>query len=185
MSAAEAMLFKSFLTCAERYLEFGAGGSTCLAVSMAKTVISVDSSDEWLATVTEECRAMTNIAPPKLIKVDVGPTGDWGVPLDPNTRVRWPSYYTNVWAEPGSADSDLFLIDGRFRVACFIATALRCRLPAIIMMHDFSSRPQYHIVGQICREIARAEDMSAFAIKPDMDRDRARSILAEYAYEVS
>jgi hypothetical protein len=185
MSAAELNLFKSFLACSRRYMEFGTGGSTCLAAAMGKeTIISIDSSDEWLAKVHAECSLMPNLPPPRLINVDIGPTGEWGVPIDPSTRERWPSYYQAVWtAEPESAECDLFLIDGRFRVACFMSVVLRCGPTAIILIHDFFSRPHYHVVKEVCGEIARAEELSAFQVPANIDKERARTILDAHAYD--
>jgi hypothetical protein len=183
MSPAELGLFRSFLSCAENYLEFGSGGSTCLAASLGKkAIISVDSSDEWLARVAVECASFPDSPAPRLVKVDIGPVGDWGKPTDPGTRDRWPSYYSDVWAEPGSADCDLYLVDGRFRVASFMSVVLRCRPSAIIVVHDFASRSGYHVVKEVCREVARAEDLSVFQIPPVVDNERARNILEHYAY---
>lgn len=183
MSPAELGLFKSFLACADRYLEFGSGGSTCLAASLAKkAIISVDSSDEWLAKVAAECSSFADAPAPRLVKVDIGPVGDWGKPTDPATRDRWPSYYSNVWSEPESADCDLYLVDGRFRVASFMSVVLRCRPTAIIIVHDFASRSGYHVVKEVCREVARAEDLSVFQIPTAVDTAHARAILEKYAY---
>lgn len=183
MSPAELSLFKSFLACSDRYLEFGSGGSTCLAAAMGKqTIISVDSSDEWLAKVAAECRKFTDVPAPRLVKVDVGPVGDWGRPLDPSTRDRWPTYYSSVWSDPDSAECDLYLVDGRFRVASFMSIVLRCRPATIIVVHDFASRSGYHVVKEICREVARAEDLSVFQVPTTADTDRARAILDSYAY---
>lgn len=184
MSAAELALFKSFLGCSQRYLEFGAGGSTCLAASMGKAIISIDSSDEWLANVRAQCALLPGSSQPKLIKVDIGPTGDWGAPIDPMTRDKWPSYYNSVWNEPDSTECDLYLIDGRFRVACFMSTVLSCKPSTIVLVHDFSSRPHYHVIKEVSREVARCEDLSAFQISGDFDRERALSILDTYAYQL-
>jgi hypothetical protein len=182
MSPAELTLFSSFLTCSSQYMEFGAGGSTCLASSMGNPSISIDSSDEWLTKVAAECALNPNAPQPRLVKADIGPTGDWGWPVDGATRDKWPSYYTTAWAEPDSAKCDLFLIDGRFRVACFMSVILHCRPSAIILIHDFFSRPAYHVVKEICEEVARAEELSAFQAPANVDRGRAQAILDAHAY---
>lgn len=183
MSSAELGLFKSFLACSERYMEFGSGGSTTLAAAMGKkTIISVDSSDAWLTKVADECAQFVDVPPPRLVKADIGPVGEWGLPADPATRDRWPSYYSDVWSDPESAECDLYLVDGRFRVASFMSVVLHCRSPAIIIVHDFASRPGYHVVKEICREIARSEDLSVFQIPVAADTARARAIMEDYAY---
>lgn len=184
MSAPELALFKSFLACSRRYLEFGAGGSTCLAVSMGKeTIISIDSSEDWLTKVATECALMADLPQPRLIRADIGPTGDWGMPIDPATRDRWPSYYRTVWADPESSGCDLYLIDGRFRVASFMSVVLRCQPSSIILIHDFFSRSPYHVVREVCREIARAEELSAFQIPANIAKADVQAILDAHAYD--
>ena len=163
-------------------MEFGAGGSTCLAASMGKeTIISINSSEEWLAKVHTECSFMPEAPRPRLIKVDIGPVGDWGMPIDPSTRDQWPSYYKTVWAEQES-QCDLYLIDGRFRVASFMSVVLHCPPSPNILIHDYFSRPHYHVVKEICREIARTADLSAFQVPVNIDKARAQTILDAHAY---
>jgi hypothetical protein len=83
----EGQLFKSFLRCATHYVEFGCGGSTCMAASLVSgSVTSVDSSDEWLEKASQQCRSSGSLVQPDMIYVDIGPVGDWGYPIDPNTR---------------------------------------------------------------------------------------------------
>jgi hypothetical protein len=161
MSRSELNLFLSFVGKSERYLEFGAGGSTFVASSHVKDwIISIDSSKAWLETVESACSS--NGTKPELHFVDVGPTGDWGVPIDPATKARWADYHTAIWSIPKSASADLYFVDGRFRVACFAQIVIRCCPDAIIGFHDFSSRADYHRVREIAREIASAEDISFF-----------------------
>ena len=120
---------------------------------------------------------------PRLIKVDIGPVGDWGMPIDPSTRDQWPSYYKTVWAEQESSECDLYLIDGRFRVASFMSAVLHCAPSAVLLIHDYFSRPHYHVVKEICREIARTADLSAFQVPVKIDKARAQAILDAHAYD--
>jgi hypothetical protein len=48
-------------------------------------------------------------------------------PTDPATQDRWPAYSTPIWDVADAQDSHTFLVDGRFRVASFVKTVLRCR----------------------------------------------------------
>jgi hypothetical protein len=180
MSPNELSLFQAVLKKSSRYLEFGTGGSTFLASSHVKSwIISIDSSQSWLDTVRDACKP--NPVQPQLILADIGPTGEWGNPTDPETRARWPDYHTNVWSRPESMDADLYFIDGRFRIACFAQIVLHCGPNAIIGFHDFKSRPHYHRVLEISREIAEAEDLTFFLPLPWM-RERAISILKELSF---
>lgn len=180
MSANELALFTSFIKRSERYFEFGAGGSTVLAAAHAKTsVVSVDSSQHWLDEVGRSCTG--HRTEPELVFKDIGALGPWGYPVDNAARARWPDYHAGVWDLLSSLDADLYMIDGRFRVACVAQIVLRCRPDALIGFHDFSSRPQYHVVHEIAREIAVAEDMSFFQPMPGM-RGRAGAIVEEFRF---
>ena len=179
MSDAELALFASFLRSAVDYLEFGAGGSTCFAArSVRSSVTTVDSSVQWLRDVEQACAGQDCGVKPLTVHVDIGPTGGWGRPADASCQDRWPSYYEQVWERPASSDADLYLVDGRFRVACFMKTLLNCRADAVIMIHDYASRAQYHPIGRVAREVARAEDLSAFVPVPGRSRAAIREILA-------
>jgi|SRR5579872_3403537 len=179
MSANEAALFLSFLRKCDGFLEFGSGGSTVVASSNVKSwIITVDSSQAWLDKVVTACAG--NPVKPKIVFADIGPVGDWGVPTDVATRSRWPGYHSDVWQIPQSKDASVYLVDGRFRVACFAQIVLHCRPDAIIGMHDFTSRANYHCVREIGKEIATAEDLSFFLPQPQAN-EKALSILNEYA----
>ena len=182
MSAEETALFLSFVRNCHNYVEFGTGGSTVLASRHVKhSILSVDSSQEWLGQVQAAC--VENPTKPELIFIDIGPTGEWGYPTDASTKAHWPDYHSAIWKIPCSASADLYLIDGRFRVACFAQTVLHCRPNAIIGIHDFSSRPNYHCVREIADEIATAGDMSFF--RPLPNKEAANALLQSFQAEPS
>jgi hypothetical protein len=165
MSSAERHLFESLVRCSKRYLEFGAGGSTCLAAATPKEwLITVDSSAEWLKNVADATRESPTR--PETVFIDIGPVRDFGAPSDPTTRPRWPAYHEQVWSRPECANADLYFVDGRFRVACTLQCLLRGRPGTPIMVHDFASRPQYHVIRSFARELAIAENLSVF-VRPD------------------
>jgi hypothetical protein len=175
-------------------MEFGAGGSTYVAATMIKrTVITVDSSTDWLQKVKQFCVDRAAPISPSTIHVDIGPVGDWGFPTDPGTREQWPSYYEAPWRSLAGPDLalgsvaadeiDLFLVDGRFRVACFMQIMLRCRRDAIIMIHDFATRPYYHALHEVAREIARSGELSAFVPMPGHSKHRIHELLEEFRFD--
>ncbi len=182
MSAAEAALFLSFVRNSRNYVEFGTGGSTVVASKHVKnSILSVDSSREWLDQV--RAASASSQIKPELIFIDIGPTGDWGVPIDASTKSRWPDYHSAIWKIPHSATADLYFVDGRFRVACFAQIVLHCNPTAIIGIHDFSSRPNYHCVREIAREIATAGDISFFHPLPK--KEAAEAMLQSFHTEPS
>jgi hypothetical protein len=184
MSGDERGLFKSILGCSARYLEFGSGGSTYVAASLAKeSVISIDSSSEWLESVRQACESEAGFSRLTLAHVDIGPTAEWGYPSDSSTRDRWPNYHRNIWARPESSDADVYLVDGRFRVACFVQILLHSRRDALVMIHDFDARGEYHVVREVAREIAVAGSLSVFQRRDDRNETHMREILAAHEYD--
>jgi hypothetical protein len=186
MSASELSLFSSFLACSEHYFEFGSGGSTCHAVTLVKTsVTTIDSSRKWLEDVAKHCVSTGTRIMPKLIHVDIGPTGPWGYPTDQSRSGKWPIYHSAVWGYPAASGADLYLVDGRFRVACFMQIILHCRIGSLILFHDFASRKEYHAVRDVAREIAAAEDLSVFLPFHNADESRTKEILKKYEFATS
>jgi hypothetical protein len=184
MSDNECALFKSVLKCARRYLEFGSGGSTFVAASLVKdSLISVDCSSEWLDKVRNACESESGFIKPTLVQVDIGATSDWGYPSDSGTRERWPDYHRKIWVRSESSDADLYMVDGRFRVACFMQILLHGRRDALIMIHDFDFRSEYHVVREVAREIAVAGSLSVLQRRDDRNETHMREILAAYEYD--
>lgn len=176
MSDAERALFQAFLAGSSDYLEFGAGGSTVMAARTVRNCVrSVDTSAAWIARVEEACRGFDS--EPRMTFVDLGTVGYWGFPLEEARRDTWPAYHTTIWEDDGAAASDLFMVDGRFRVACAMQILLRCRSDALIMVHDFASRAHYQVIRSVAREVARAEDLSVFVRPASADRARIEAVL--------
>lgn len=183
MSDREAVLFEAFAERAKLYLEFGAGGSTCIAARHVQKIISVDSSDAWLDKVREAIASSGSSAEIQLHKADIGPIGDWGTPTDPTQRDKWPTYSLSVWELPDAATADLILVDGRFRVACFAEALVRARHGSLIMIHDFEDRDYYHVLKQLARYVAVTERLSVFQKDASSDVEGAKRIAEQYRYE--
>ena len=183
MEENELALFSSFLQEARSYVEFGCGGSTLHAASLGVPgIVSVDSSAHWLQQVAGKCVEAKLATKPTLVFADIGPTGDWGYPVDESCRDRWPNYAASIEGMAGTEYADLYLVDGRFRVSCFLKTLQRCKPDAVILFHDFASRREYHIVRQFAREIAVASDLSAFVPLPIHDRQAFADVLEQVKY---
>lgn len=184
MTPDEKALLEAFLRPTARYMEFGAGGTTCLAARLVSDwVISVDSSLEWLDAVAKSCSSEPNCKQPTLNHADIGPLGKWGRPADSTTMAKWPSYHRDVWATTNAASADLFMVDGRFRVACFLQILLRARAGAMIAIHDFPARPRYQVVRQFASCVATAGTLWVFCCKSDYDHSAVTKVLKEYEYD--
>jgi hypothetical protein len=86
-----------------------------------------------------------------------------------------------IWLNPEASRADLYLVDGRFRVACFMQIILHAHPDALIAIHDFANRPQYHVIYDVAREIAVRENLSVFVRRPDCNPIRALAILNKHA----
>jgi protein O-GlcNAc transferase len=65
---------------------------------------------------------------------------------------------------------------------CTPISALRVERRTVIAIHDFWNRPAYHAALPFLDEIDRCETLGVFRVKPDMDHDAAKALLALAAY---
>jgi hypothetical protein len=142
MPARTATRLRSLLAGAETYLEYGVGGSTRLAArSGPATLIGVDSDRRFLAAVgraIEQAGKAINWHP---VHVDLGPTAYLGFPRTLRARPKWGDYAMAPWRL--GLSPDLVLVDGRFRLACALATAAHARPGTVVFFDDYATRPWY------------------------------------------
>lgn len=165
---------------ARQVLEYGSGGSTVVAAEAGTPVFSVECDPVWAARM----RRWFDSNPPKgqvvLHEVDIGPVGAWASPTDPETADRWPAYPQSVWDRPDFVQPDVVLIDGRFRVACLLTTALRTRRPVTVLFDDYAPRRIYHVVERLFRPVAMHGRMAQFDIAPTRRLPRQDWIAASF-----
>jgi hypothetical protein len=152
MPAALVSLLTRQLSRSQCFLEYGAGGSTRLAVELGvRNVFSVESDAEFARAVrrTVEAEAKAKGIRTHMVIANIGATREWGYPVDNSMFRKWPLYSTTVWRkieEEGLAP-DLVLVDGRFRVACFLVCLLKARPGTMILLDDYEPRrDRYGIV---------------------------------------
>jgi hypothetical protein len=186
MRAGEVALLATIVERAHRYLEFGAGGSTIFALRAgAGAIVSVESDVAWIARLHAEPLAAEAILEKRLhlLHADIGETGDLGRPASADSRARWPNYAGAPWPHVHAERLDAVLIDGRFRIACILETALRCGPQTQILVHDFWNRPEYHGVLAFLNAGARQDSLGVFTVKPDFDREAATAMRAAHAFD--
>jgi hypothetical protein len=94
---AEATALADLLSETSIYLEFGSGGSTLLALQQGvQHIITVETSAEFLSGVLSNLPDTGAHVYPVL--ADLGPTGDWGYPVDLSPRTAFASYALAPWA---------------------------------------------------------------------------------------
>ena len=139
-----AILFKKYILGSKVYAEYGCGLSTQYVLKKTTIpVFSVDSSHEWVEIVK------TRSNNPKQLHIhhaNIGEVGDWGRPINYKNRTYFKEYTNWIWEQ--NIKPDTVLIDGRFRVACFLTCLLKASENTKIIFDDYTNRPEYHIVEE-------------------------------------
>ncbi len=148
-------------------LEYGSGGSTFLALEAGVGfVASVESDAQWAADIGAALSA--RFADDRFLvhHADIGPTKAWGQPADRSGFRRYPLYATEIWDHPRFRHPDVVLIDGRFRVACFLTTMIRCTRPVTVLFDDYIDRESYHWIEELVPVDSMAGRMARFTVTP-------------------
>lgn len=166
--AAEFELVTSTYSSSDSILEYGSGASTLFASSLGghRYVVAVESDLDWASRVREKITELYPGSRTILWPVDIGKTGRWGRPLTDEGWQRYHLYPLSVWKQSFLVHPDVILIDGRFRAACFIASALRINRRTTILFDDYADRTNYHVVEQIARPLQIVGRMAVFEIDP-------------------
>ena len=183
MAPGEVQLLRESLAASRRYLEFGCGGSTFLAVETpVEKCWSVDSDPQWIARMREweVIRKAEASGQLHLHHADIGKVQALGVPVDRTAQNNWSRYFLDVWGKL-DAPPDLVLVDGRFRLACCLATLLACPADTVLLIHDFgdfsSFRKNYRLVTEFADVTATAKSLARLRKKPDFLPMKALAML--------
>ena len=137
-------LFKKLILEVKIYFEYGCGKSTEYMYNKSNaSIFSVDTSREW-ATKILNLSKDSNLDRLNIKWIDVGHVGDWGYPISFKKRqnfVEYANWFWNFGFKP-----DLVVIDGRFRVLCFLTSIKFAPIGTKIIFDDYINRPFYHVV---------------------------------------
>lgn len=160
------------------YGEYGMGLSTSSVLAHSQALIySVDSAQEWVEAVRGRGAGSPRLC---LNWVDVGPVGDWGTPKGYEKRSNFRAYAEWIWSH--EIKPDLVLVDGRFRVFCFLTSLLRGNPGTRIIFDDYRDRGQYHIVEEFVRPSEWLGRQCMFVIPPNFDRKGVEMIIDKFEY---
>lgn len=169
MPSAEAARLEEAYRDARVILEYGSGGSTEAASQMAdKYVMSVENDADWARKLRSRIATKGPRSAVIVQTIDLGPTGDWGRLINDHKWRKFHLYSNAVWDAPYFRHPDIVLIDGRFRLACFMTVLLRAERPLVVLFDDYVSRPKYHLVERIVAPTRIIGRMAEFAITPGM-----------------
>jgi hypothetical protein len=162
-------VFQQQLATSVIYLEYGSGGSTVYAstVPSIQKVISIESDKNWTQSVKASVAA--NASKVHLEHCDIGEVGQFGHPVGSERFRNYHSYATRPWvvAKQQSLVPDTILVDGRFRVACFLYSLLCARVGTRILFDDYRDRPNYFVVEQFCPLDSMRGRLAIFVVRKE------------------
>lgn len=139
-------LFCKLLKDSTCYFEYGSGKSTRWVLQNTDAnVYSVDTDKNWCNTLLRSLDPNSSNRL-RLFYVNVGETKNWGYPISYAKRENFIKYISGLWTV--NAEPDCVLIDGRFRVACFLETVRKAPVGCRIIFDDYKHRPHYHVVEE-------------------------------------
>ncbi len=147
---------------AQCYAEYGCGESTVwVAHNTNCRILSVDTSSVWVSLVQESC---TNVSALKvrLQFVDLGPLGRWGRPRNYTSWKNFQNYTDWIWNQ--NISPDVVMIDGRFRVCCFLTSLLNAQEGTRIIFDDYANRSHYHFIESFIRPDKVSQRQALFTV---------------------
>ena len=136
-------LFKNLISEVKTYFEYGCGKSTEYMYKKSNaSIFSVDTSKEWAAK-TLNLSKDSNRERLNVKWIDVGGVADWGYPISFEKKQNFVKYANWFW-EFG-LKPDLVVIDGRFRILCFLTSIKFASIGTQIIFDDYTNRPFYHV----------------------------------------
>lgn len=156
-------LFKKVLNGAELYGEYGCGKSTKWVLNnTAINVFAVDSSKQWVDKVlADNTRNNDRLS---IKHIDLGELGEWGRPVSYVRRKSFDEYTNWMWTQPEKPS--VVLVDGRFRVCCFLTCLKYADEGTRIIFDDYINRPHYHIIEKYAERSEECGRQCLFIVPP-------------------
>ena len=174
----EDLLFRQLMHSCTTYGEYGIGLSTITAFQEYQCdITAVDTSQEWINAVA---RRGVNLEDKRvdIQWIDVGPLSDWGRPTSYAKSSAFPQYAASIWERESLPD--LVLIDGRFRVACFLKSLLSGTPGTRILFDDYTARIHYHVVERIVTPTEMTSRQALFIIPETFDMATAHRMYEQF-----
>lgn len=187
MSHKEIETLQKYLQDCRVYVEYGSGGSTCMAskVRSIEHICTIESNEKWIEEVKKQPDVVDRVANSSIQCVIVDIHGNphfWGYPLNDQKKENWP-VYSQAIREVLPRVPDLVLVDGRFRVACVVQVVMTCTDNTIICIHDYTGRLHYHAVESILELIEKVDTLAVFRRRKEVDIEEAKKLYEAFKYD--
>jgi len=80
------------------------------------------------------------------------------------------------------SQADVILIDGRFRVSCFLYSLINAKKDSIIIFDDYLNRPWYHIVEDVIPLYDKCGRQAVFKVPATFNKSLAQDLLSKFLY---
>jgi len=160
-------LFKEEIKGINIYGEYGCGKSTCWVLkNTSSKIISVDTSLDWIDLVKKKNQEKLDRL--DIYHVDLGEIGNWGRPKTYEKIECFAEYTDIIWLKQ---KPELILIDGRFRVCCFLTTLKFADEGTKIIFDDYTNRQNYHFVEKYVERFKVYGRQCLFIVPPKVNID--------------
>lgn len=168
-------LFHTALAGIRVYGEYGLGASTLwVDRNTDARIVAMETDPVW---VDQTSAALTRDGH-DIRHIDVGPVAKWGKPRTYRKRRNFIKYIEGPW---GSATKpQMVLIDGRFRVACFLTSLLSADPGTPIVFDDYVGRRTYQLVEEFCRPEAKNERLAVFLVPEKQNKRAIRALRDQF-----
>ncbi len=171
-------LFKTLVSKADIYGEYGVGQSTSWVFkNSSANILSVDTSKEWIEKVKSNLDSSDRL---KLEWIDLGELGDWGRPVNYSKRENIYKYIESIWGRDESPE--LVLIDGRFRVCCFLYSLIKGNSGTKIIFDDYTNRPYYHVIEEFISPVDICGRQALFIIPDEINLEEIEKTMKKFMY---
>lgn len=146
-----------YLSNCRNYFEYGCGNSTIMAskIETIQTIAAVDSCLYWIDKASKQ---IDNKVIFNYIDINADET-KLGLPKDKSKIKNWPTYSNII--NNYNIDFDLILVDGRFRVACCLASFLKMKNDSHLLLHDYN-RMEYHVLENYFQIVEQVDTLVVF-----------------------
>ena len=170
--------FRTFHNDCKIYAEYGCGLSTLYSTNIAKKrTISVDTDINWVQKIKDNLLESNII---DIHYIDIGPTGNWGMPQSYSKRNNFKNYLNIIWSN--NDKPDFVLIDGRFRIASFLTSLKFAEKNTIICFDDYVNRKIYNIVEEFEQPFLLNERQAYFKVSKDYDLEKLNNLIDKFEY---
>ena len=153
-------LFKKIITKDDIYGEYGCGKSTIwVSKNFDIDVYSKDSSIEWKKKISI---VASNNKRVKIYHPKLGEVGGWGMPTSYKKKDNFNIYTDWIWQQ--KYKPTIVLIDGRFRVCCFLTSLIKAKEGTKILFDDYADRKYYHYIENFIQPVKRYRRQSLFIV---------------------